>query len=91
MREFLVTAPNCELLFFQFSLSNFAKFDDGSEDGTEFTLTKIGFKKILDVIASNIPEVSRNLDNSRLQRPSSDGDETTFIPMYPSEVERLFF
>ncbi|KAF8356790.1 hypothetical protein PRIPAC_91785 [Pristionchus pacificus] len=39
-----------------FALENYATFDDGSEDGTEFALNKIGFKGILDAIAANIPQ-----------------------------------
>ncbi|GMR60834.1 hypothetical protein PMAYCL1PPCAC_31029, partial [Pristionchus mayeri] len=39
-----------------FALGNYARFDDGSEERTEFSLDKNGFKKILDVISANIPQ-----------------------------------
>ncbi|GMS89611.1 hypothetical protein PENTCL1PPCAC_11786, partial [Pristionchus entomophagus] len=39
-----------------FALENYNRFDDGSEEGTEFSLNKEGFKKILEVISSNIPQ-----------------------------------
>lgn len=53
----LLRPPKRSTVQFQFALENYATFDDGSEDGTEFALNKIGFKGILDAIAANIPQV----------------------------------
>ncbi|GMT33302.1 hypothetical protein PFISCL1PPCAC_24599 [Pristionchus fissidentatus] len=43
-------------LMSKYVLANYEKWDDGSKDKIEYTLNKMGFKKILDVISSTIPQ-----------------------------------
>lgn len=46
------------------ALANFSTWNDDSENSDEsFSLNSIGYKKILDELAANIPTVSKTFNN----------------------------